>query len=216
MNKLGKIKLLPAREQVASVLRKAILSRELTEGQELTLDQVASEIGVSSMPVREAFQILAADGLLKLRPNKGAVILGVNEKTIRDHYETRAILESETAAKASAQEADISEIEKIYQLSEQALRDNDLGDYSKQNQGFHMAIWRVAGNEKINMILSSLWNGLSMGHKVTEEEYARVSIKEHKTILDAIRNHDAEKARQEMYHHIMRSMEDILTRFNQE
>lgn len=213
MNKLGKIKLLPAREQVASVLRKAILSRELEEGRELTLEEIASQVGVSSMPVREAFQILASDGLIKLRPNKGAVVLGINEKTIRDHYETRAILESEAAAKASSPEADISEIETIYQLSEQALEENDLGDYSRQNQGFHMAIWRAADNEKINMILSSLWNGLSMGHKVTEEEYAKVSIKEHKIILDAMRAHDAAKARQEMYHHIMRSMEDILTRF---
>ena len=86
MRNLGKIQLLPAREQVASVLRKAILSRELKEGEELTLEGTASQLGVSSMPVREAFQILAGDGLIKLRPNKGAVVLGVNEKTIRDHY----------------------------------------------------------------------------------------------------------------------------------
>ena len=111
MNNLGRIKLLPAREQVASVLRKAILSRELEEGQEITLEGIASQVGVSSMPVREAFQILAADGLIKLRPNKGAVVLGINEKTIRDHYETRAILESEAAARASHKDAVILDIE---------------------------------------------------------------------------------------------------------
>ncbi len=69
--KLGKIKLLSAKEQVAAVLRKAILSRELVEGQEITLEGIAGMVGVSSMPVREAFQILAADGLIKVRPNKG-------------------------------------------------------------------------------------------------------------------------------------------------
>jgi DNA-binding transcriptional regulator YhcF (GntR family) len=47
-------------------------------------------VGVSSMPVREAFQILAADGLIQVRPNKGAVVLGINEQTIREHYEIRA------------------------------------------------------------------------------------------------------------------------------
>ncbi len=41
-------------------------------------------VGVSSMPVREAFQILAADGLIKVRPNKGAVVLGINEQTIQN------------------------------------------------------------------------------------------------------------------------------------
>ena len=102
MNNLGKVKLLPAREQVASILRKAILSRELQEGQEITLEGIAELVGVSTTPVREAFQILARDGLIKLRPNKGAVVQGINEKTIRDHYETRAVLEGEAAARASA------------------------------------------------------------------------------------------------------------------
>ncbi|MDH8112657.1 GntR family transcriptional regulator, partial [Klebsiella pneumoniae] len=70
--KLGKIKLLSAKEQVAAVLRKAILSRDLVEGREITLEGIARLVGVSSMPVREAFQILAADGLIQVRPNKGA------------------------------------------------------------------------------------------------------------------------------------------------
>ena len=52
---MKKIQLLPAREQVASVLREAILKRELKEGEELTLEGTAEQLGVSSMPVREAF-----------------------------------------------------------------------------------------------------------------------------------------------------------------
>lgn len=214
MRNLGKIKLLPAREQVASVLRKAILSKELKEGEELTLEGIASQLGVSSMPVREAFQILASDGLIKLRPNKGAVVLGVNEKTIRDHYETRAILESEAAAKASRKGTDISDIEYAFEMSEIARRENNYSEYSRQNQGFHMAIWEAAGNEKIKSLLSALWNGLSMGHKVTEEEYAQISIDEHRQILEAIRTNNAQEARTQMYAHIIRSMENILTRFN--
>ncbi|WP_348260254.1 GntR family transcriptional regulator, partial [Salmonella enterica] len=68
--KLGNIKVLSAKEQLAAVLRKAIVSRELVEGQEITLEGIAGMVGVSSMPVREAFQSLAADGLIKVRPNK--------------------------------------------------------------------------------------------------------------------------------------------------
>ena len=214
MKNLGKIKLLPAREQVASVLRKAILSKDLKEGEELTLEGIANQLGVSSMPVREAFQILASDGLIKLRPNKGAVVLGVNEKTIRDHYETRAILESEAAAKASRKGTDISDIEYAFEMSEIARRENNYSEYSRQNQGFHMAIWEAAGNEKIKSLLSALWNGLSMGHMVTEEEYAQISIDEHRQILEAIRANNAQEARTLMYAHIIRSMENILTRFD--
>lgn len=213
MNHLGKIKLLPAREQVASVLRKAIISRELVEGQELILEDVSKQVGVSSMPVREALQILDAEGLIRLRPNKGAVVLGVNEKTIRDHFETRAILESEAASKACAEGADISGIEKAYMLSQEAVDANDFSFYGDQNQGFHFSIWEAAGNDKIINILSQMWNGLSMGHQVTKEEYARKSIIEHKQIFEAIKAHDEKKAKEMMYKHIYRSMNDILTRF---
>ena len=119
--RLGKIKLLSAKEQVAAVLRKAILSRDLVEGQEITLEGIASMVGVSSMPVREAFQILAADGLIKVRPNKGAVVLGINEQTIREHYEIRALLESEAVAKASRPGTDISRIAEVHYAAEKAL-----------------------------------------------------------------------------------------------
>lgn len=211
---MKKIQLLPAREQVASVLREAILKRELKEGEELTLEGMAEQLGVSSMPVREAFQILATDGLIKLRPNKGAIVLGVNEKTIRDHYETRALLESEAAARASQKGKDISDIVYAYDTAKKALDENDFGEYSRGNEAFHMSIWTAADNEKMKAILSSLWNGLSMGHKVTEEDYAKISMYEHRKILDAIQANDVEKARKRMYDHIIRSMENILTRFS--
>lgn len=213
MTQLGKVKMLPAREQVASILRKAILSRELEEGQEITLEGIASQVGVSSMPVREAFQILASDGLIQLRPNKGAVVLGIHEKTIRDHYETRAILEAETAARCCDEGKDISAISHSYHMALKALENNDVSEYSYHNQMFHVEIWSCAGNEKMKLILFSLWNGLSMGHKVTQEQYAQISIAEHKRILTAIEAGNAAKARKAMYDHIIRSMNNILTHY---
>lgn len=61
---LKPIKMLPARERVAAALRKAIISRQITEGEVLTLENTAQELGVSITPVREAFQILERDGLI--------------------------------------------------------------------------------------------------------------------------------------------------------
>ena len=211
--KLAKIKLLSAKEQVAAVLRKAILSRDLVEGQEITLEGIARLVGVSSMPVREAFQILAADGLIQVRPNKGAVVLGINEQTIREHYEIRAVLESEAVAKASRPGTDISRIAQVHYAAEKALADNNSAEYSDLNQAFHMEIWSAAGNEKMKMLLCNMWNGLSMGHKVTEEEYAVISIREHKAILQALEQHNEALARQRMHEHIIRSMENMLTRY---
>ena len=53
-----------------------------------------------------------------------------------------------------------------------------------------------------------------MGHKVTEEDYAKISMYEHRRILEAIKANDEQKARSRMYDHIIRSMENILTRFS--
>ena len=200
---------------MASALRKAILSCELKEGEELTLDSIAAQLQVSSTPVREAFQILSRDGLIKLRPNKGALVLGVNEKTIRDHYTTRAILEREAAAMVCLNNADISGVVNAYEQAVEALEQNNTQNYSNYNQAFHVEIWTAAGNDKIKSLLSSMWNGLSMGHKVTEEDYAKISISEHKLILQALTDRDADLAKELMNAHITRSMENILTHLQQ-
>ena len=211
MNGLKPIKMPSAKEKVAAELRKAILSRQMQEGEVLSLDSVATQLNVSAMPVREAFQILARDGLIQLRKNKGAVVLGITETYIKEHYQLRAILESSAAAPAADPEADISEIESVYEEAAEALLEGNLRQYTDLNRAFHSEIWTAAGNQKMKNMISELWNGLSMGSMVSEEDYAKVSIKEHGNILKAIQKHDKEAAQKTMYDHIMRSRDDMLT-----
>lgn len=211
MNGLKPIKMPSAKEKVAAELRKAILSRQMQEGEVLSLDSVATQLNVSAMPVREAFQILARDGLIQLRKNKGAVVLGITETYIKEHYQLRAILESSAAALAADPEADISEIESVYEEAAEALLEGNLRQYTDLNRAFHSEIWTAAGNQKMKNMISELWNGLSMGSMVSEKDYAKVSIKEHGKILKAIQKHDKEAAQKTMYDHIMRSRDDMLT-----
>lgn len=114
------------KEKVAAELRKAILSRQLQEGEAVTLESVANQLEVSVMPVREAFQILARDGLIKLQRNKGAVVLGINETYIREHYQLRAILESAAAEMCCAPEVDITRIEESYECAAESIQNNDF------------------------------------------------------------------------------------------
>lgn len=211
MNGLKPIKMPSAKEKVAAELRKAILSRQMEEGEVLSLDSVATQLNVSAMPVREAFQILARDGLIQLRKNKGAVVLGITETYIKEHYQLRAILESSAAALAAEPDVDISEIESVYEEAEEALAEGNLRQYTDLNRAFHSEIWTAAGNQKMKNMISELWNGLSMGSMVSEEDYAKVSIKEHGNILKAIQKRDKEAAQKTMYDHIMRSRDDMLT-----
>ena len=206
------IKLLPAREQVAAELRKAILSNKYKQGDTIALDEVSKSLGVSVTPVREALQLLSADGLIALRPNKGAMVLGITEQYIKEHFELRLILEGEMIRKVcDSQSVDISEIISAFSAAEVDLEENDARNYSHLNQAFHMAIWNAAGNQRIATLLSTLWNGLSIGLNTTEKEYAIKSIIEHRELLSAIKNKDADRACNLMKEHIERSMRDMLT-----
>ena len=95
----------------------------------MTLKDTAAKLGVSITPVREAFQILARDGLIELHPNRGAVVLGITEKRIRDHYETRAILEREAAMAVCRLKADVSLIRNAYLQAEIALKTHNVLQY---------------------------------------------------------------------------------------
>lgn len=216
MDSLGRISVLPAREQVAAILRQAILLRKFKEGQDLTLKDAAELVGSSITPVREAFQILENEGLIELRPNKGAVVLGVSKNSIHDHYEARMVLESYTARLASCPDCDVSALTESYKLSEMAIAREDITLYRDCNMTFHMCIWEAAGNKRIEKILSSLWNGFSLGYMISEDEYITRSWNEHKMIYEAIINHDNAQAEKYMAEHIQRSMNDILTRYDKE
>lgn len=210
---LNPIKLMPARERVASALRKAIISKQIKEGEVLGLESTAQELGVSVTPVREAFQILERDGLISLKQNKGAVVLGLTRQRLKEHYQVRAALESEACALCASSDADLKAVRNVLEASRKAIADNNFENYPNLNQSFHFEIWSATGNEKLKKLLSELWNGLSIGAETTQAEYARKSIEEHEKIFSYIEKRDSEGARREMHSHIMRSLDDILTRY---
>lgn len=215
LSNLRPIEMLPARERVASALRKAIMSQEFRKGDELSIDKVASMLGISATPVREAYQMLSQEGLIKLRPNKGAIVIGMNEKWVRDHFGVRAVLEAEAARLCALNADDISSIELIVTKSGNLIENGDYSSYADLNQAFHLAIWNLCGNDKLRVMVSNLWNGLSLGARVTVEDYARISITEHIEIFHRIESKDGEGAYKLMYRHIDRSMESMLTHLSE-
>ena len=208
---LKPITLLPARERIASALRKAIIGRDMVEGEQITLDAIAGLLGVSKTPVREAFLMLESEGLIKLVPNRGAVVLGITPSTVRQHFHIRAALESEAAMMCCDPDVDVSPIRDVYLESQEVIESERTEDYSNLNQAFHVAIWRGSGNERMANMLSVMWNGLSMRYMESLEDYAKKSFNEHGEIFRAIEARDREAARQTMHQHIMRSMNDMLT-----
>ena len=83
---MNQLAMMPTRVRIASELRKAIYAGEYQSGDELSLTEVANQLGISRTPVREAFQELEGEGLITLRMNRGAVVNQIDRKFIRDIY----------------------------------------------------------------------------------------------------------------------------------
>ena len=196
MINLKKVQMLPAREQVASILRSSILSGGISKGQSITLDSIGEQVGMSRTPVREAFQILANEGLLELRQNRCAIVKGISIEAIKDHYEMRILLETE-ALRRACQHMNDETLKAIQTVNKQGQRAKEAGDteaYNLANQAFHMTIWEAADSEKLKSFLSLLWNGLSMNHLVTAQEYAGISLADHNKIVELLEKKDYEGA----------------------
>lgn len=188
-------------------------SGKFRPGEILTLESTAQELGVSITPVREAFQILARDGLLELKQNKRAVVVGVTEKTIREHFQIRAALESEACVLCCKNKIDLKRIDQILKVSREVIEDGDYESYASLNQTLHMELWLAAGNDKLENMLSELWNGLSRGMKMNEEEYVRKSLKEHEEIIEYIRSGNEVECYLKMHAHIDESCKTFLLQY---
>lgn len=212
---LKPIKLLPTRERIASALRRAIISRQMQSGETLALEQTAKQLGVSVTPVREAFQILAREGLIELKQNKVATVQGITKMMLENHYQVRAALESEACILCCQKNAPLDDIRNVMEQSKKALESENTAEYSDQNQSFHFEIWIAAKNSRLQGLLSEMWNGLSQGIKQNSIEYATISFQEHQEIFDALEKRDEKRAYEAMRNHILRSLDSISTHYSQ-
>lgn len=204
------LEILPARTRITTILKEALFNGVYKSGDELSLTDIAKKLGVSRTPVREAFQSLAADGLIELRMNKGAIVKPIDVKFIRDHYEMRILLEGEAAARAAGNGMEVSELlTRLYHLQDN-LDMMSINEYEDLNLLVHTSIWKAADNQKLYHFLMSLWNGPSVGKSTAAREHYSLSTREHIQILLNIRAGEAGTARQEMEQHIRRSMYNIL------
>lgn len=94
---------------------------------------------------------------------------------------------------------------------ESRLDSIDDKSYEELNQSVHMAIWEAADNQKLTTYLMELWNGPSTGHAIPEEQkHYRLSTEEHIQILENIRDHQPQAAKEAMERHIRRSEDNVL------
>jgi DNA-binding GntR family transcriptional regulator len=155
------------------------------------------------------------EGLLELRQNRCAIVKGISIEAIKDHYEMRILLETE-ALRRACQHMNDETLKAIQTVNKQGQRAKEAGDteaYNLANQAFHMTIWEAADSEKLKSFLSLLWNGLSMNHLVTAQEYAGISLADHNKIVEQLEKKDYEGACETMRQHIIYSMNSTLANY---
>lgn len=198
----------PAAERVYTHIKEAVLDRRYEGGTLLTEGDLAEAVGVSRTPVREALLRLEVEGLIKLYPKKGALVLAVSAQEISDVVETRLLVEEFAARKAvPAPPRLIARLEQLLEEQRELAEAGDLAAVSVKDRCFHAEIVKNAGNEILSRLYDQLRDRqLRMGVAVMEAHPGRIAanITEHGELLDAIRAGDAEGAAQVVRRHVSR------------
>ncbi|WP_175407771.1 GntR family transcriptional regulator [Streptomyces sp. TRM64462] len=188
----------PAAERVYHHVKEAVLDRRYEGGTLLTEGELAQAVGVSRTPVREALLKLEMEGLLKLYPKKGALVLAVSAQEIADVVETRLLVEEFAVRKAVPVPARlVARLEELLEEQRLHAREGDLRAVAVSDRCFHAEIVRNAGNQILSKLYDQLRDRqLRMGVAVMEAHPDRIAknITEHTEILEALRAGDAEGA----------------------
>lgn len=188
-------------------VRDMIFSGELAPGARVPEIALCEQLGVSRTPLREAFKVLATEGLLELLPNRGARVARLTAEQVDEMFPVMAALEALAGELACARITDeqIAEVRALhYQMALHHAR-GELDDYFRLNQRIHERIMAAAGNPT----LAQLYRGLSA--RIRRARYlANISrprwdqaMAEHEEILAALARRDGPTLARVLRSHLM-------------
>jgi DNA-binding GntR family transcriptional regulator len=209
MSELSSLPELRTRAQsVAAALRRDILEGRILGGARLRQTQIAERLGVSTTPVREAFGLLAREGLVETDPHRGAVVVMPSQANLRENYEIRIALQGLAAERASDNitNAELSELEAILE----AMRDTEDRDrYGQLSREFHEVICRAARRPQLLTLILNLYDNAAVYHtlQTAHGRDSRHTTDEHQRIFDALRAHEPKLAAEAVAVHLRRRAE---------
>lgn len=182
-----------------------VLNRRLTPGTKLPEPELCALFGVGRAVVRRALEKLAYDGIVVLRPNKGAVIAQPTREETRAIFEARRAVERAlvelAAQRASA--ADIAVLREQLEAEHEAMHRFDQPSWARLASAFHLRIAALAGNEILEQYLTELISRCSLIVGAYEPVgNAPCEHDEHTAILDCLEARDAEGAIAHMSAHL--------------
>ena len=194
-------------QQVAERLRTRIFAHQLPPGSWLDEQTLALEYGISRTPLREALKVLAAEGLVMLKPRRGCYVTELSEKDLDEIFPVIALLEGRCAALATEQAGadDLVRLTAIHERLEAQARTGDTDRFFEANHDFHAALQELAGNRWLSQLIDETRKLLKLTRRdsLRLEGRLKQSLAEHRAILKAIRQRDPDQAGQLMHEHLL-------------
>ena len=179
---------------VADELRRSILTGRRKAGDRLVEDRLSTELGVSRVPIREALRLLAAEGLVEMRPRRGASVAAFSADVAHDLVEVRAMLEGLNARLAARHHAPaiIAELRQILAAGNAAAHSENVGDLVRLNGEFHDKLAEAGRNSILWDIMRTLRERTSLVFAANTARRSREDWDEHSRILAAVIEGDEE------------------------
>ena len=185
-----------AEEEAYNFLLEGICGGRYRKGDRLIAEDIASEIGMSRMPVREAFRRLDAQGLVTLRPNRGAVVSGLDVEQMHEVFEMRSALEGLAIriAVPKISERQLTALERL--LDEMDDYREESAAWVSRHRKFHEYLCSLSDRPRLLKQISALYSLIEAPMRLWLQHIEKPlsARQEHQMILDAIRAGDASKA----------------------
>lgn len=209
-------------EWVHSTLKEAIQSCTLAPGTRLTLDDLAEQLNVSRVPVREALLQLQVEGLVDMTPHAGAVVSPISLDSVRELFmilEELEVLAGRAAAENASPE-NLKNLEDMLVSMEEAVAEGDVERWSKLNTEFHGEISRLSGMLFLKQITEKTlekWDRVRR-YFLTEvlDKRTAQAQEEHRQVYDGLREGDAEAVEQSLRAHNRNALKAYLAYLSEE
>ena len=206
---------LPLRDVVFNTLREAILKGDLKPGERLMELQLASKLGVSRTPIREAIRMLEQEGLAVTTPRKGAEVAKMTLKDMEDVLEIRDALD-ELAVRIACQkisDEQLRQLEDMKKLFEKSTQTGNVKKIAEADVTFHDVIYEATGNPKLVTLLNNLREQVYRYRVeyIKDPKNYPTLIAEHEAILESLKNRDVKNAVEAMHVHVANQAEAVKT-----
>jgi len=207
------------RVELVKIIQEAILSKEYVPGQRIREVEISERIGVSRTPIREAFVVLEQEGLVEIRPHKGAFVATFTREEIVDLLLTEAVMEGLAASLAATNvtKDQLEEMEKLLENTKAVLiADFNAEEFYKYDRKFHHSLVLCSGSPTIIRVIEKQLSQIYLCryYTITAPNRFAHSINEHQEILNCIKRKDPGLAEQAARNHLESVKKDFINSSN--